>query len=124
MGAQENKRTAQAAYAAFGKGDADGAMANIDSSIAWTTRGHNALSGTAHGKEELGALWGKYMAEGLRSAPHDFIADGDKVVVLTEVSVGGETVETADVMTYNADGKLVAFNTVGDEKVMDRVFAG
>ena len=64
------------------------------------------------------------MAEGLRSAPHDFIADGDKVVVLTEVSVGGETVETADVMTYNADGKLVAFNTVGDEKVIDRVFAG
>ena len=45
MGAYENKQTAQDAYEAFGKGDAEGAMRNIDDSVEWTVRGDNALSG-------------------------------------------------------------------------------
>jgi hypothetical protein len=55
--------------------------------------------------------------------PHDFIAEGDKVVVLATVELEGETVENADVLTYNSDGKLVAFDTLGDETVPNRVFA-
>ena len=50
MGAQENKQATQDAYAAFSKGDAEGAMSNIDDSIKWTVRGDNALSGTHEGK--------------------------------------------------------------------------
>jgi hypothetical protein len=38
MGAQENKQTAQDAYAAFGSGDAEGAMHSIDDSIEWVAR--------------------------------------------------------------------------------------
>ena len=33
MGAYENKQSAEDAYAAFGKGDAEGAMRNIDDSV-------------------------------------------------------------------------------------------
>jgi ketosteroid isomerase-like protein len=123
MGAQENKQTAQAAYAAFSRGDAEGAMRNIDDSIEWTVRGDSTLTGTHKGKQAVGELWGKFMSRDFRTEPHDFVADGEKVVVLTTVHLDGETVESADVLTYNGDGKLVAFDTLGDETVMNRVFA-
>jgi ketosteroid isomerase-like protein len=122
MGAQENKQMAQDAYAAFSSGDAEGAMRNIDDSIEWTVGGDNALTGVYNGKQALGELWGKFMSKDFRTAPHDFIADGDKVVVLTTVHLEGETVEGADVLTYNG-GRLVAFETLGDATVADRVFA-
>ncbi len=123
MGAQENKRSAQDAYAAFSKGDAEGAMRNIDDSIEWTVRGDNALTGTHKGKQAVGELWGKFMSKGFSTEPHDFIAEGDKVVVLTTAHVDGETIEAADVLTNNSDGKLVAFDTLGDPSVFNRVFA-
>jgi ketosteroid isomerase-like protein len=122
MGAQENKQTAKDAYAAFSSGDAEGAMRNIDDSIAWTVRGDNALSGTQNGKQEVGALWGQFMSKDFRTEPHDFLADGDKVIVLTTVHLEGEAVESCDVLTYNGDGKLVSFDTLADETVPNRVF--
>jgi uncharacterized protein len=123
MGAQENKQAAEEAYRAFSSGDAEGAMKNIDDSIEWTVRGDNALTGTYKGKQEVGELWGKFLSKDFRNDPHDFVADGDKVVVLTTVTLEGETNEDADILTYNADGKLVAFDTLGDATVGNRVFA-
>ena len=123
MSAEQNKQAAQDAYTAFGNGDAEGAMRNIDDSIEWTVRGDNALTGTYNGKQAVGELWGKFMSTDFRSNPHDFVAEGDKVVVLTTVQLEGETVESADVLTYNGDGKLVAFETLGDATVANRVFA-
>jgi ketosteroid isomerase-like protein len=123
MGAQENKQAAEEAYKAFGDGDAEGAMKNIDDSIEWTVRGDNALTGTYKGKQAVGELWGKFLSKDFRSAPHDFVADGDKVVVLTTITLEGETNEDADILTYNADGKLVAFDTLGDTTIVNRVFA-
>jgi len=123
MSAQENKQTAQDAYEAFGKGDAEGAMRNIDDSIEWTVRGDNALTGTYNDKRAVGELWKEFMSKDFHSTPHDFVAEGDKVIVLTSVKLEGEAVESADVLTYNGDGKLVAFETLGDATVADRVFA-
>jgi ketosteroid isomerase-like protein len=123
MGAQENKQVTEEAFKAFSNGDAEGAMKNIDDSIEWKVRGDNALTGTYNGKQEVGELWGKFLSKEFRSEPHDFIADGDKVVVLTTVTLEGETNEDADILTYNADGKLVAFETLSDTTLVDRVFA-
>jgi uncharacterized protein len=123
MGAQENKQSAKDAYAAFSSGDADGAMRDIDDSIEWTVRGDNALTGTYNGKQEVGELWGKFMSKDFSNNPHDFIAEGDKVIALTTVQLEGESSEGADVLTYNAEGKLIAFDTLGDEAVPNRVFA-
>jgi ketosteroid isomerase-like protein len=123
MGAQENKQAAKDGYAAFSSGDAEGAMANIDDSIEWTARGDNALTGTHKGKQAVGELWGKLASKTFSNEPHDFIAEGDKVIVLTTVTLEGETIESADVLTYNAEGKLVAFDTLADETVTNRVFA-
>jgi ketosteroid isomerase-like protein len=123
MAAQENKQAAQDAYAAFDSGDADGAMRDIDDSIEWTVRGDNALTGTYTGKQEVGELWGKFMSKDFTNKPHDFVAEGDKVIALTTVRLEGESIEGADVLTYNAEGKLVAFDTLSDEAVANRVFA-
>ena len=123
MAAPENKQAAQDAYAAFGNGDADGAMRDIDDSIEWTVRGDNALTGTYNGKKEVGELWGKFMSKDFTNKPHDFVAEGDKVIALTTVQLEGESIEGADVLTYNAEGKLVAFDTLSDEAVPNRVFA-
>jgi ketosteroid isomerase-like protein len=123
MGAQENKQTAMSAYAAFSSGDAEGAMRDIDDSIEWTVRGDNELTGTYNGKQAVGELWGRFMSKDFRSEPHDWIAEGDKVVVLTTVHLEGEVDESADILTYNGNGKLVAFDTLADERVANRVFA-
>jgi uncharacterized protein len=123
MGAQENKQSAKDAYDAFGKGDAEGAMRDIDDSVRWTVRGDNALTGTYTGKQEVGELWGKFASKDFRTEPTDIVADGDTVVVLTNVTIEGETAEAADVLTYNGDGKLVAFETRGPTAIADRVFA-
>ncbi|HEU4706036.1 MAG TPA: nuclear transport factor 2 family protein [Solirubrobacterales bacterium] len=123
MSAQENKATAEAAYRAFSEGDAAGAMQNMDDGVEWTVRGDNSLTGSYRGKEEIGELWARFGEKGIKTEPHDFVADGDKVVVLTTVTLDGETTEAADVLTYNGDGKLIQFEQIGDPAVGNRVFA-
>jgi ketosteroid isomerase-like protein len=122
MSAQRNKQNAQDAYAAFANQDAEGAMRDLDDAIAWTEGGDNALTGTHKGKQAVGELWGKLMSKGFRTTPHDFVADGDKVVVLTTRELEGELSEGADVLTFNADGKLVTFEALGDQTHYNRVF--
>ena len=123
MGAQENKQAAEDAYRAFSNGDGEAAMKNMDDSIEWTVRGDNALTGTYNGKEAVAELWGKFLSKEFSTQPHDFVADGDKVVVLATVTLEGESNEDADVLTYNAEGKLIAFDSIGDTALGDRVFA-
>jgi ketosteroid isomerase-like protein len=123
MSAQQNKQAARDAYAAFGNKDAEGAMRDLDDSIAWTERGDNALTGTHAGKQAVGELWGKLMSKDFRTMPHDFVAEGDKVVVLTIRELGGEATEGADVLTFNDAGKLITFEALGDTTQTDRVFA-
>ena len=122
MSAQANKETAEAAYRAFADGDAAGAMQNMSDDVAWTAGGDNALTGTYSGKEEVAGLWAKLGEKGLKTEPHDFIADGDKVVVLTTVTLGGQTNEAADILTYDAEGKLIAFEQLGDPSLVNSLY--
>jgi hypothetical protein len=124
MSAQENKQQAEAAYKAFSDGDAAGAMANMDGGVVWTVGGDNSLTGTYRGKEEIGGLWAKFAEKGIKTEPHDYVADGDKVVVLTTTGLNGESAEAADVLTFNQDGKLTAFEQIGDPAIGNRAFAG
>lgn len=122
MSAQANKETAEAAYRAFANGDAAGAMKDMDDGVVWTARGDSSLSGTYRGKEEVGTLWAKLGEKGLKTEPHDFIADGDKVVVLTKVTLDGRSDEAADVLTYDEEGKLIAFDQLGDPKIVNSLY--
>jgi uncharacterized protein len=122
MSAEENRHSTEEAYAAFARGDAEGAMQNMDAGITWTARGDNALTGTYKGKEEVAELWGKLMSKDFSTQPHDFVADGDKVVALCTVTLEGHSEESADVLTFNDAGRLIAFETLGDATVPNQVF--
>ncbi|HWJ43458.1 MAG TPA: nuclear transport factor 2 family protein [Solirubrobacterales bacterium] len=122
MSAQANKETAEAAYRAFTGGDAAGAMENMSDGVVWRARGDSALTGTYSGKEEVAGLWARLAEKGLETEPHDFIADGDKVVVLTTVTLGGQTNAAADILTYDAGGKLIAFDQLGDPSLVNALY--
>ena len=122
MSAEDNKQTAKDGYAAFGSGDAEAAMANISDSAEWVVSGDSAISGTYTGKEEIGGLWAQLAGKEFKTEPTDFIADGDKVVVLSDTSVGGEQARVADVLSYDGDGQLTRFESRGGEEAQSRVF--
>ena len=123
MGAQENIATAKRGYAAFGAGDAVAAMADMVDDIEWVTPGNSAVSGTVHGKQALGEHWAKFAAKGFSATPQYWFADEERVVVLTQNSYGGEeTTDAADVLTFNAAGKLIKFQSAGDTALLERVF--
>lgn len=122
MSAQANKETAEAAYRAFASGDAAGAMENMSDGVVWTAGGDSALTGTYSGKEEVAGLWVKLGEKGLKTEPHDFVADGDKVVVLTTVTLDGQTNEVADILSYDAEGKLIAFDQLGDPSLVNSLY--
>ena len=42
--------------------------------------------------------------------------------MLTQTALAGETADTADVLTFNADGKVTKFQTAGDTALFERVF--
>lgn len=122
MSAAENIATAKRGYAAFAAGDAVGAMADMVDEIEWITPGNSAISGTTHGKQELGANWAKLAEKGFTTSPQHWLADEERVVVLVRVSVAGETADTADVLTFNEDGKLIKFQSASDTALLERVF--
>ncbi len=122
MSAQANKESAEAAYRAFASGDAAAAMEDMSDSVAWTAGGDSALTGTYKGKEEVAGLWAKLGEKGLKTEPHDYIADGDKVVVLTAVTLDGQTNEAADILTYDSEGKLIAFEQLGDPTIVNTLY--
>lgn len=122
MSAEDNKQAAKDGYDAFGRGDAEDAMANISDSIEWVVGGDSALTRTYSGKEEVGQFWAQIGAKGFQTQPAEFLADGDKVVVLVTVSVGGDEERAVDVLTYDDSGQLVRFETFGGDRVLDRAF--
>jgi ketosteroid isomerase-like protein len=121
MAGEQNVETAKQAYAAFSAGDAGGAMARIADDVEWITPGNSAISGTVHGKQEVGASWAQLAEKGFATSPQHWFSDEDRVVVLTQITVGGEQADQADVLTYR-DGKLVKFQTAGDTALLERVF--
>lgn len=122
MSAEDNEQAAKDGYAAFIRGDAEEAMANISDSIEWVVGGDNAATGTLHGKQEVGEFWAQIGEKGFQTSPREFNAEGDTVTVQTTVSLGGDQREAVDVLTYDDDGQLVKFETSGGEDLIDKAF--
>ena len=121
MSSEDNKKAAKDGYDAFIKGDAEAAMANIADSVEWVVTGDSSVSGTYRGKEEVGGFWGKLAEKGFTVAPHEFIAEGDIVVVLVTQRLGADETESADVLKYE-DGKLQRFQSFGDDAMLENAF--
>lgn len=121
MAGAENLDTAKNGYKAFADGDAEAAMENMADDIEWVTPGNSAISGTRHGKDEVGELWGKLGEKGFSTSPQFWFSDEERVVVLTQITLDGEKADAADVLSYR-DGKLVRFQSASDTALFERVF--
>jgi len=122
MEATVNKQAAVNGYAAFGAMDPEGAMKDISDAIEWVVGGDNALTGTYRGKEEVGGFWMKLVEKGFRNTPKEFIAEGDRVVVMCDVELDGQRSESADLLSYDGEGRLIRFQSFGGETQLDRAF--
>jgi hypothetical protein len=121
MSRSQNVETAQKGYAAFAAGDLETALSDFDDSIEWWLAGNSAISGTYRGKAEFTELLAKLAEQSLTTTPSRFLADDDVVVVLTQVTAGGESWPEADVLTFR-DGKVVKAQTFGDSATQERVY--
>jgi ketosteroid isomerase-like protein len=108
-------------YEAFGRGDLDAVLDLYDDNIEWTQPGHSAISGTYHGKGEIGELLRRLGEKTAMVKPLRYFADGDTVVVLSEATIGGETSRDVEVFTLR-DGKALTAMTYGDTALMERIF--
>jgi ketosteroid isomerase-like protein len=121
MSAEENKATIERGYTAFSSGDMETVMSLFDDDIEWVQPGASAVSGTFHGKAEVMEHLGRLAEKDLSVKLNRLVAEGDTVVALTEVSVGGESGADADVFIVR-DGKTVRVEAHGDTALMERVY--
>jgi uncharacterized protein len=108
-------------YEAFSGGDIDTLMALLDDNIEWVHPGQSAISGTYHGKGEFGEFLRRFAEKSTTVKPRRFLADGDTVVVLSDVSAGNEEGQDAEVYTIR-DGKTVRAQVYTDTALMERVY--
>ncbi|SDE53987.1 nuclear transport factor 2 family protein [Rhodococcus tukisamuensis] len=121
MSTEENIENTKAGYAAFAAGDAEGAMSKLADDIEWIVPGESAVSGSYRGKDEVAGMWMKVAEKSLTTTPQHILGDDDLVVVLTQVTAGGESWDAADVLTFR-DGKVVKIQSASDTAKQAKVF--
>lgn len=122
MAEQENLEATKAAYAAFGRGDIPAVLQDLADNVEWISPGESPISGTIRGKAAVQEWFGKLneTMEFQIFDPHDFIAQGDKVVVLvhsettTVRSTGKKLVTDLAHVHTREKGKLVRFQEYSD----------
>src|SRR5687767_4951047 len=86
MSEQQNLDVVRQGYAAFGRGDLQELLSLLDPQVTWTTPGPAELptAGTRRGHAAVGEFFGTLLnlfdIEDFQ--PQDFVAQGDKVVVI------------------------------------------
>ena len=121
MSTEENIERTKQAYTAFGEADIDTASANLADDIEWIVPGNSTISGTYNGKDEVIGFWIKLAEKGFTTTPEHFLGDDDLVVVLTNISVDGESSDQADVLKFR-DGKVIHFQSAGDTAMQERIW--
>ena len=118
---QKNIELVKKGYEAFSAGDVDTVMSLFDDNIEWVQPGDSAISGTYRGKAELGEHLSRLAEKPVTVKLNRLLADGDTVVALTEVTVGDERGQDADVFTLR-DGKTIRVQVHTDTAIMERVY--
>ena len=123
MSEQQNIGLVQQVYAAFGRGDLDGLLAMLDPQVSWRTPGPPDLpsAGLRHGVDAVREFFGILLNtfDITNFAPTDFLAEGEKVVVLgtslERVKATGRAVEFRWVHIFTIrNGRIVAFEEPAD----------
>ena len=118
---EQNIELVKNGYEAFTAGDIETVLNLFDDNIEWVQPGDSAISGTYHGKAELGQFISRLAEKSTTATPHRFIADGDTVVMLGETTSGNETSQVAQVFTLR-NGKTLRVQGYADTALMERVF--
>ena len=123
MSEQDNLSVVRDVYSAFGRGDLEGLLRLLDPTVSWRTPGPADLptAGLRHGvaevREFFGLLLSSFDIDDFR--PSDFLAQGDKVVVLGTSREGpkgtGRLVDFRWVHVFTLrGGKIVEFEEPAD----------
>ena len=117
----QNLETSKKGYAAFDTGDVDAVLNDYDDNVEFVVPGNSTISGTYRGKAEVTNFFAKLAEKSFTTTPSRFLADEDVVVVLGQVTAGGESAPEADVSTYR-DGKNVKLQAFSDTAMFERVY--
>jgi uncharacterized protein len=129
MSETENTALVQQAYALFGRGDIAGLLKLMSDDVSWEMPvvPNVPFSGKFDGPAAVGGYFVAGAVEFLKFEPQDFLAKGDKVVVLGErqirtrqrgIEYGGPM---AQVITVQG-GKLKRFEDFGDTAQLANAF--
>jgi ketosteroid isomerase-like protein len=108
MQENQNTKVVQDAFAAFGRGDVAGIVANLADDVVWTgvygAGAHVPSSGERRGKAAVAEFFGQVAANVFfsRFEPREFVATGDKVVAL-----GHYTATTSHQKGFDSDFAMV-----------------
>jgi ketosteroid isomerase-like protein len=131
MSEQQNLDIVRQGYAAFGRGDIQGLINLLDPQVTWTTPGgaEVPMAGTRHGHAAVGEFFATLASslEITRFEPRDFLAQGDKVVVLGDdtsiVRATGKSIDFRWVHVHTVrNGKIVSVEEIGDMTAMAAEF--
>ena len=119
--ASQNVEIAKKAYDAFGAGDLETVLSTFDDNVEFVVPGNSTISGTYRGKAEVTEFFAKIAEKSFTNTPSRFVADDDVVVVLGQVTAGGESAPEADVSTFRG-GKIVQLQAFSDTAMFERVY--
>ena len=131
MSEADNTRLVQQCYEMFGKGDVPGILGALHDGIKWTVPEieNASFAGARTGKDSVGTFFQQLVeAEDMTHfEPREFIAQGDKVVVLgrssATVRATGKSYSTDWVHLFTvADGKITDFHEFFDNAAATRAF--
>jgi ketosteroid isomerase-like protein len=131
MDAQQNKQRVQEAYQLFLKGDIQGVIDRCHDDAEWTSPESDYIpfAGMFRGKQGIAEFFSKLGANAhpQRFEPQEFIAEGDKVVVLGQatwqVKPTGRSFDTPFIHVFTMrDGKVARFEAHADTAAGERAF--
>ena len=116
MSAEENKRTVQSIFEAFGRGDIPGVLGHVSEDVTWKAPGPDVVTyfGDRHGHAGATEFFVRLgtSVDFEHFEPGAFIADGDRVVVLGrergKVRATGKTFDNEWALVFTFDGGKVS----------------
>jgi hypothetical protein len=131
MSTEESVQLVKSGYAAFGRGDIAGLLALLTEDVEWNSPGTGLpLAGTYLGREGVANFFHKLAAEAeiLDFQPREFVADGDRVLVVGwqrgKIRATNRPYETDWVMSFTIrDGQIAIFREYADTKALADAYA-
>jgi len=126
MSTAESLQLVKDGYAAFGRGDLPGLLSLLTDDVVWEIPGDGLpMAGSYRGQAGAASFFEKLRQEAdvLDFQPREFLADGDRVLVVgwerVKIKATGRSTDVDWVMSFAIrDGKIAAFRQYTDTKAI------